>query len=359
MDKDYYTILGVERGASQEDIKKSFRKLAHQYHPDKKGGDEQKFKEINEAYSILSDDKKRAEYDAYGKVFGGGGGGAGGSGTWQDFQGFGGFGAQGFENVDIGDIFGEFFGGGRSSARARRGRDISMGMEIDFIDAIYGAKKDILLNKTSQCHACNGSGAEADTVMVKCESCNGQGKIHETRQSLLGTFSTVRECGQCHGRGENPKELCSKCRGSGITKGQVELSVRIPAGINEGEMIRLTGAGEAIPQGAPGDLYIKVNIRPHKTYRREGDNLVMDLNIKLTDALLGSDYTISSLHGQEISVKVPPGVTVGEVLRLKGKGVPVEGRKVGDILIKLHIQMPKKLSRTAKKLIDELRDEGL
>jgi len=354
MAKDYYEVLGVNRSASKEEIKKAFRNLAHKYHPDKRGGDEKRFKEINEAYSILSDDKKRAEYDAYGRVFSEGGG-AGG-------QGFGGFdfgdfgaGFQGFD-FDLGDIFGDFFGGGRE--RVKRGRDISIDLELPFAEAIFGGERTILIAKTSTCDTCKGSGAAVGTEFVTCTACNGKGRLHETRRSFLGTFTTTRTCGTCGGRGRVPKEKCRTCRGHGVLRKEHEIKVKIPAGIGDGEMIRLSGIGEAIANGAPGDLYIKVHVERHPLFRKEGNNLVTDLNIKLTTALLGGEYTIQTLDGA-LAVKIPAGVSFGEVLRVKGKGVPVDRGKRGDLLIKLHIDLPAKLSGDAVRLIEELKKEGI
>ncbi|MCK5095911.1 MAG: J domain-containing protein [Candidatus Pacebacteria bacterium] len=353
--KDYYNVLGVDKKASKEDIKKSYRKLVHKYHPDKEGGNEAKFKEASEAYSVLSDDKRRAEYDTYGHVFNGADG-AQGAG----YGGFEGFGqGQGFQDFDLGDIFGDFFGGGQGRARARRGRDISIDLEIPFTEAIFGTNRTVLLNKTSTCGACKGSGAEEGSGTETCTTCNGQGKIHETRQSFLGAVSTTRECGVCHGTGSVPKVRCKKCAGLGVNKGQNEIKIKIPSGIQNGEMIRMTGAGEAISYGVPGDLYAKIHVKPHSQFIREGDNLIMDLDIKLTDALLGAEYEIRAIDDKLIKLKVPAGVTVGETLRVRGKGVPVEGRKTGDLMVKLHIKMPLKMSRSAKKLIGELKKEGM
>lgn len=364
MDKDYYSILGVPRNASKEDIKKAFRKLAHKYHPDKKeSGDEQRFKEASEAYSVLSDDKKRAEYDAYGRVFGGGSGfsAQGGPSSGWDFSNFAGFKGQGggFQDVefDLGDIFGEFFGGARRE-QVRRGRDISIDLEIPFKDAVFGTKRTVLLTKTSTCEKCSGTGAKEGTELTTCSTCNGSGKIHETKSSLLGTFTSVRVCESCHGRGKMPKEKCSSCGGIGVLRKEEEINVAVPAGINDGEMIRLSGAGEALTGGTAGDLYIKIHVVPHPVFRKEGVNLVMDLNVKLTDALLGCTYTVPILDG-DIKVKIPAGILFGEVLRVRGRGVAVSRGKRGDLLIRISIKLPSKLSRSAKEAVEKLRNEGI
>ncbi len=352
MQKDYYNILGIEKSASKDEIKKAFRKLAHKYHPDKKGGDESKFKEVGEAYGVLSDDKKRAEYDTYGQTFGSGGnpfGGASGFG----FQGAG----QGFDAADLGDIFGEFFGGGRRS-NIKRGRDISIDFELSFEESIFGSERKILLNKTSTCGDCEGSGSKAGTAMKKCDACNGQGNIHETKKTFFGTFTNTIECKTCHGSGKIPKELCKRCSGVGVIKKEEEITIKIPTGIKNGEMIRLSGAGEAVPRGITGDLYAKVHVSKHPVFRREGSNLVMDLNIKLTDALLGGEYTIDTLDGK-LKLKIPKGASFGEILRIREKGVPIDTRKRGDLLVHLNIKLPSKFSRTTEKLIKELKEEGI
>lgn len=356
MSKDYYGILGVEKNASKDDIKKAFRKLAHKYHPDKKEGDESKFKEVNEAYQILSDEKKRAEYDTYGQTFGGQGGGYG------DFGGFGGFGgAQGAGvEFDIGDIFSQFFGGqGGGMGRERRGRDMSIDIEVSFKDAVFGTKRSILLTKMGVCDDCGGTGAKKGSGMKTCEACNGQGKVHEARKSPFGTFSVTRVCETCGGTGEVPKEVCATCKGQGVLHKREEVNIRIPAGIGSGEMIRITGGGEAIPKGTPGDLYIKVHVTPDEQFSREGNNIVMKLPIKLSEALLGVTRTIETLDGN-IDISIPAGATFGEKLRVRGKGVPTgEGERRGDLLVVLSIEMPKKLSRKAKKLVEELQQEGI
>ena len=353
MDKNYYQILGVEKNASKDDIKKAFRKLAHKYHPDKKDGDEQKFKEASEAYSVLSDDKKRAEYDAYGRVFSGGQG-AG--------EGWGGFNAQEFDFSDIfnefSDIFGGFGGFNGRGGKTRRGRDISIDLEVSFKDSVFGTTRSILITKASTCETCEGNGGKNGTERVACSTCNGQGKIHETKNSILGTFTSVRMCDVCHGEGDTPKEKCSTCHGEGILRKEQEIRITIPSGVNNGEMIRLTGAGEAIRAGVAGDLYIKLHIQKDPTFTKEGNDLRMQLPLKLSDALLGGEQKIETYDGT-ITVKIPVGVHHGEILRVRGKGVPMDKNHRGDLLIEVSITLPKKLSRTAKKLVEELRAEGI
>lgn len=381
MSHDYYHILGVQKSASKDEIKKAFRTLAHKCHPDKKGGDEQKFKEVNEAYTVLSDDKKRAEYDAYGRVFSGSGTGASGfdpfsaesgqagfegfsAGSEFDFTDFAkgfGFSAEGGSAFggDLGDIFGDFFGGTRTTgSRRARGRDISIDVELSFAEAVFGTERRILLNKTSVCDTCKGSGGKPGSSLETCKTCNGKGKIRESRRSIFGSVQTVRTCETCHGRGEVAVEKCATCHGAGVVRGQEEIAVRIPAGIEDGEVIRLGGAGEAIRGGSPGDLYVKVHVGKHPLFRKEGSNLVLDLSIKLSSALLGDEYTIKTLDG-EIIVKIPQGVRPGEILRIQGKGIPMERGRRGDLLIKITIDLPSKLSKEAKHLVEELKKQGI
>lgn len=370
MSKDYYNTLGVNKGASKEDIKKAFYKMAHKYHPDKKEGDEKKFKEVNEAYQILSDEGKRQRYDQFGSQYENmGGASAGGYGDPRggfegfDFGGFqGGFqnGGADFDFGNLNDIFSDFFGGGmgRSRTQARRGRDISTEIQISFSNAIFGITRKILITKTSSCFICKSSGAKSNSKMETCKNCNGQGKIHEAKRTILGTISSTKLCENCLGSGEVPKELCEKCHGKGVLRQEEEVSVAVPSGIRDGEMIRMQGMGEAIIRGTAGDLYIKINVAPHPIFKRDGSDLVMDLNLKLSDALLGLKYPIKTLDG-EIVVTIPEGVGINEILRVKGKGVPVTKSKRGDLLIKLHIKLPEKLSRKSRELMEELKKEGI
>ena len=357
--KDYYKILELEKGATKEDIKKSFRRLAHKYHPDKTGGDDVKFKEISEAYQILSDDQKRQQYDMYGNAdFNTGGASAGQGGPFGGFD-FSGFqnanGGQGFE-FDLGSIFGDFFGG--AGRQARRGRDISVDIQVTFAEAIFGIERKILINKTSRCDSCVGTGAESGSKTKTCPTCNGKGKIQESQRSIFGTFATTKDCSKCHGSGQVPEKVCHTCHGDGVIKKQQEITVGIPAGIEAGQMIRLSGQGEAILNGPAGDLYVKVHIERHPTWLRQDANLTTTIKVKLSEALLGSDYKLKTLE-EELTLKVPAGTNNGDVLRLKGKGVPMRAGRRGDALIKVQVVMPARLSKKAQKLIEELKDEGI
>lgn len=362
MGKDYYNVLGVDRKASQDEIKKAFRKLAHKYHPDKGGQDESRFKEITEAYSVLSDDKKRREYDNYGQAFPGGGG-----RQQQQQGGFGGFDfsqfQQGFGNggveFDFSDIFGDVFGGrGGGRSAEPRGRDISMDIELPFADAVLGTKRTVLIGRVSTCEVCSGSGGKPGTELETCKTCNGAGRVHEMRNSILGQFSSVRVCTTCDGLGKIPKEKCPECKGHGVRRKEVEIAINIPSGIDDGEMIRLTGQGEAVKGGVSGDLYVKVHVKPHEVFRREGMNLVMDLPVKLTDALLGTTVPVQTIDGKTLDVKIPPMKKAAELLRIRDKGVPVDGAR-GDLIIRLTVALPQKLSGKAKAAVDELKNEGL
>lgn len=352
--KNYYDILGIQKSASKDEVKKAFRKLAAKYHPDKKTGDEAKFKEISEAYAVLGDDKKRAEYDTYGRSYAGGGAQQG----WGGFQGGFGQGVE-FDLNDIFENFGDMFGGGFGGRRqgGQRGNDISVDIELAFKEAVFGTKRTLKLNKNNTCTTCSGSGAKPGTEMTTCTACNGNGKVRETRQSILGNFMTVRQCTECNGTGKVPKEKCSDCSGKGVRHSSDEITIEVPAGIENGEMIRMTGRGEAVQGGVPGDLYIKVHVAPHNTIVRDGNNLVARLPVKLSDALLGNTYTVETLDGP-IGIKIPAGVKHGEMLRIKGKGVPHGGSR-GDFHVKIAIDIPQKLSRKARKLIEELKDEGI
>ncbi|HYC34339.1 MAG TPA: DnaJ domain-containing protein, partial [Candidatus Paceibacterota bacterium] len=273
MAKDYYATLGVEKNASKDEIKKAFRKLAHEHHPDKKGGDDKKFKEVSEAYAVLGDEKKRAQYDQFGDM-GSMGGGAGGFEGF-DFSGFHGFGGQGggfqFDMGDLGDIFGDIFGGGGGRrTKTKKGNDIQIDIELDFKESIFGVNKKFSLNKTSTCKKCGGNGAEKGSEMMTCKTCQGVGYIREVKRSIFGQVASERTCSECHGVGAIPKTKCSECRGAGILKQQEELEIKIPAGIENGEMLRVTGKGEAIRGGSPGDLYVKVRVKPHKVFKKEG-----------------------------------------------------------------------------------------
>lgn len=362
--KDFYQILGIAHNASKEDIKKAYRDLAHKYHPDKKGGDENRFKEINEAYHTLVDDQKRAQYDRFGSAR------TGDQTSWGgDFSGWPGAGAQwqGFEDIDgtMHDIFEDFFGFKGGAPRERRGRDIALDLEIAFEEAVFGVERRVLLRKVAVCELCGSTGVAAGAKEMTCSRCKGSGTIHSTKRSLFGSMVRLAECSACHGRGKIPERVCDTCRGKGTLPKSGEVVIEVPAGVKDGEMIRLEGEGEAITSGVAGDLYVRIHVRPHKILRRVGRDLLMKLDIPLSEALLGGEREVETLDGK-LKIKIPSGVTEGEVLKVRGKGIPSaqagalfsEGTRRGDLLIEIHVRYPERLSPHAKKLVEELRSEG-
>lgn len=349
--KDYYETLGIHKGASKDEIKKAFRKKAHEYHPDKGTGNAEKFKEVNEAYSVLSDDQKRAQYDQFGHAganFGGGGfnPGQGGFGGF-DFSGF--QNGQGFE-FDLGDIFGDIFGGGGGRRRTQRGADITVDMKLTFAESIFGTEKSVTINKHSTCSHCKGSGGEPGTHQTTCKTCSGKGTVKEIRRTILGSMATTKTCETCHGKGTVPEKACKVCHGKGVQKGTETIEVKVPSGVETGEMLRVTGRGEAISGGNPGDLYIRLHVASHSVFRKTGNNIEMDLDLKLTEAILGTTKTIETLDGS-MEVKIPAGIQFGEILRVKYKSI--------YLFIHVKIQLPKKLSKDEHKLVEELKERGL
>lgn len=360
--KDYYELLGVPRGANDDELKKAFRKLAHQYHPDKQGGDEKKFKEINEAYQVLSDTEKRRVYDQVGHAAYKQGA-SSGSPSW----GGAGFGTGGveFDMGDIGDIFGDFFGFGgsgkrRGGSRQKRGKDIAMDMTLEFREAVFGTEKEVKLYKTSMCSRCHGNCAEPGTKISQCGTCKGSGQVTSVQRTFLGNIQTATTCPQCHGAGSHIEKKCSECSGAGIVKKEERLSVKIPAGINDNETIRLSGQGEAGLQGAPaGDLYITMRVRQDKKFQRHGSDLILTVPIHFTQAVLGDTISIETLDGK-VDLRIPPGTQVGTILRMQGLGVPhLQKSGRGSILVTVDIQTPKNLSRKQRDLLEQLKKEGV
>lgn len=368
MAKNYYEILGVSKEAGDEEIKKAYRKLAHQHHPDKAGGDEAKFKEINEAYQVLSDKQKRSQYDQFGSTFEGAGAGAGGFGGF-DFSNFGGFGggAEGFNfEGDLGDIFGDIFGGGRGGSRARRerGQDVSVDVEITLEEALSGTERDIKIYVAVPCDRCTGTGVEPGSKMEKCPTCGGSGFIENQRRTMFGVFAQREACPECRGTGERPEKKCTKCGGDGRVKDEKTIKVNIPAGIADGQTIRITGAGEAGPRpggekSSAGDLYVTAHLKHHTLFERRGDDLLHRLEISFTQAALGDSANVPTLKGK-IKLKIPSGIQSGKVIKISGGGFPhLQGRGTGDMYITMQIKTPEKLSRKQKNLLEDLRKEGL
>ncbi len=353
MAKDYYETLGVQKGASKDEIKKAFHKMAHKYHPDKSSGDEAKFKEVNEAYQTLSDEQKRAQYDQFGSEGPQMGGGQGFGGF--DFSGFGQQGQGGFE-FDLGDMFGDIFGGGRQR-RQQRGADLQTSITIDFKDAVFGVERELHIKKPSTCTTCKGNGAKPGTSLETCTQCNGKGQVRNIQRTILGSIATNQTCDKCHGVGKIPKDPCGTCHGKGIVNEERTIKLTIPAGIQNGETLRLGSMGEAITGGPSGDLYVHITVQPHKNIVRQNHDLITTLPIKLTDALLGATYAVETLDGTQ-SVAIPAGTRVGDTVILKQHGVPT-GNKRGNFIIKLDIRLPEKLSKHAKEVIEELKKEGI
>jgi molecular chaperone DnaJ len=364
MAKDYYNLLGVSSGASDDEIKKAYRKAAHKFHPDKEGGDEAKFKEVNEAYQVLSDPKKRKLYDQFGEAGvnsagGHGGGGAGGM-NWEDImraqQQQGGHGGVEF---DMGDIFSEFFGGGRRGRgrqkRQQRGHDIEMDVEVTFSEAAFGVKKTVELYKGVKCSTCSGNGAEPGTPIETCETCKGSGTVTQVQNSFFGQVRTQNVCTACSGEGKTIKEKCSNCQGNGIEKKETKLEIDVPAGIDDGQTIRVTSQGEAGPKGSqPGDLFINVHVTPQDEFEREGETVISHVALPYSTLVLGDKIPVNTLDG-EVTLKVPAGTESGTALRLKGKGThKLQGSGRGDHIVRVTVDVPKRPSGKLKKLLKEL-----
>lgn len=355
--RDYYEVLGVKKDASDDEIKKAFRKLAVKYHPDKEGGDEEKFKEINEAYEVLKDKQKRQRYDQFGHAGVGGSGGFGGGGAAGNP--FAGFDGQSFDfGGDIGDIFSDLFGfgGGRRQAKPNRGRDVETSVTLSFEDAVFGTEKTISLNLDEECKHCGGSGAEPGAKMKQCPTCHGSGQEVRVANTLFGAIQQASTCHTCKGRGQVPEKNCSVCGGAGVKRGKQEIKVKIPAGVDEGSVIRLAGRGEAIQGGAAGDLFVVIHVKPHKKFTREGSLILSEETISMVDAALGTELDVETVDGV-LKMKVPAGTQPGSDFKLSGHGVPhLRGSGRGAHIVTLRVEIPKKLSRKQKELLEELRD---
>ena len=358
--RDYYEVLGVSKTATQDELKKAYRKLARKYHPDLNKDNEEaaeKFKECNEAYSVLSDDQKRAQYDQFGHAAFenggmGGGGGFGGAG------GFGGFGGSGME-----DIFDMFFGGqgGRGGNRAKsgpqRGADLRFDLEITFEEAAFGLEKEINLYRDETCDHCHGEGAEPGSKVESCPECNGTGYVRFTQNTMFGQMVNERPCSRCKGEGKIISEPCKECRGKGTLKRNKKLKVKIPAGVDNGSRLRVSGEGEAGAKGGPnGDLYVYLYVKPHKFFERDGTTVLCEVPINIVQATLGADIKVPTLDGQ-VTMKVPEGTQPGKVLRLKGKGIPsLRGGSRGDQLVRIKVVVPTKLSDKQKDALRKFAD---
>jgi molecular chaperone DnaJ len=354
--KDYYKILGVEKNASEDDVKKAYRKLAHQYHPDKASGDEAKFKEVNEAYQVLSDKQKRTAYDQFGTAdFSGFPGGA--NVNWSDFANMGGF-PGGVDIGDLGDIFETFFGGGmgRRTRTVTHGADLELLQEITLEEAFRGVVKPITIGTWVRCATCKGQGGDPASGMETCPVCAGKGDIREERRTFFGTFSQVKACDRCSGKGEVPKKVCAVCKGKGRTTGERTTTLEIIPGIQDGQLIQIKGFGEAGERGAQaGDLYVRIKVKPHAVFTRRGDDLIVRHEIKAKDLLLGKPVAVPTLDGAKTEFEIPPNFDLKQPYRIPGKGMPRMGSYgKGDLLVDFIIKAPKKPGAKDRKLLEEL-----
>lgn len=360
--KDYYQILGISRDASQDEIKRAYRKLAHKYHPDR-GGDEKKFKEINEAYQVLSNKEKRSQYDRFGRVF------QGTTGPGFDFSW-----TQGSHDGDFGDIFGndfgdlremveEIFGFGRSQRKKdlKRGRDIEIEIEIPLEDTLEAREKEITLSKFITCSRCQGTGAEPGTKIKECFSCRGTGQVQQIKRTFFGSFTRYVVCPVCKGEGYIPEKPCNVCKGEGRVRGVQNVKVFIPAGVDTNQVIKVEGKGDAGRKGGkPGDLYVRIFVKAHPIFKRKGDDLYLTYPISFSQAVLGDEVEVPTLDKKKILLKIPPGTESGKVLRISGKGIPhFSGFGRGNMYVELVVKTPKRLTKKQKELLEQLRKEGL
>jgi len=360
MTKDYYEILDISKTATEAEIKGAYRKLAHKYHPDKNGGDDKKFREISEAYQVLSDPEKRKQYDQFGHTFdyesAGAGAGAQGFGAQGfDFSGFGGQGRQGmeFDFTNLGDIFDVFFG--REAKKEARGKDLEKSVEISFEDAVKGTVLPLEIEKVALCEKCKGARTEPGTSLKNCPECLGKGKKETVKSTILGQFRQVSTCEKCFGTGKIPESPCGKCQGGGVEKREVRLDVDIPAGVGDNMTIRIPGEGDAIEGGAAGDLYLLIKIKPHSKFKRIEDDIVSSIDISFSQAALGDEISVPTIEGQK-EIKINSGTQSGSEIRLKGLGFPhLNSWGKGDHIIKIKIITPKHLSREEKEIFTRLK----
>ena len=359
--RDYYEVLGVQKGASEEEIKKAYKKMARKYHPDLNPGDkeaEEKFKEVNEAYEVLSDSEKKARYDQFGFAgvdpnFGAGAGGWGG-----------GAGGAGFDFGDLGDIFGSFFGGGFGGGQTRRnpnapqrGESIRMNLTISFEEAAFGCEKELTVDRYESCETCHGSGAAPGTSPETCPDCGGSGVVQTRRQTPMGVFASTAPCSRCGGRGKIIKEPCKDCRGSGVVRRQRKIQASVPAGIDDGQTISIRGQGHAGKNGGPaGDLLVTITVRPHELFRREGTSVLCEAPITFPQAVLGAELEIPTIDGK-VKYDIPEGTQSGTTFRLKGKGIPaLNGRGRGDQYVTVYIETPRNLNREQKEALKKFAE---
>ncbi len=368
MAKNYYEILGLKKGASKDEIRRAYRTLAHEHHPDKGGGDEKKFREINEAYEVLSDDSKRAQYEQFGETFeqarARGAGGFGGFAGFDDFsdfmRGFGDNYSRGpFSGIefDFGDIFSDIFGSPRQKRRAQ-GVNLETQTAIDFLESVFGTEKEIMVEKQDICQTCSGSGAAPGSKINACPKCHGVGQIVTKSRTILGSFQQVRTCDECEGTGKMPEKICSDCRGRGVKRAQKMLKVMVPPGIADGQRLKLAGEGEVGYRGSSrGDLYVVVQVKPHPEFTRQDFDILSEVPVSFYQAALGAKVDANTADGQ-VMLKIPPGTQSGNVLRLRGKGVyHPDSNKRGDHLVTVRVVTPIKLSKKEKEFLRKLAEE--
>lgn len=358
--RDYYEVLGVSKTASEDEIKKAFRKAAVKYHPDKEGGDEAKFKEVNEAYEVLKDKQKRQRYDQFGHA--GVGGAAGGGFSGNPFEGFGGFGGQDihfdFGGGGFGDIFSQFFGGGATSSQggSRRGRDVETNVTLTFEEAVFGAEKNLSITLDTECEHCHGDGVEPGHSLKTCDDCKGSGQQTRVMNSIFGQIQQAVTCPTCHGRGKIPEQNCSVCSGKGTTRQRQEITVKIPAGIDDGATIRLRDRGEAVQGGPRGDLYVHIRVKAHKKFTREGDIILSEEHVSMVDAALGTEIDVETVDGT-VRMKIPAGTQSGTDFKLSGHGVPhLRNDERGPHIVGVIVDTPTKLSRKQRELLEQFDD---
>lgn len=349
-ERDYYEVLGIDKNASADEIKKAYRKAAVKYHPDKEGGDEVKFKEASEAYDILKDQQKRQRYDQFGHAGVGGNGGGGGGGN--PFEGFGGFGGQNV-NFDFGDIFGQFFGGGAQRSGPRRGRDVETKINLTFEEAVFGAQKDLQLDMEDECSHCQGSTTEPGTSMKTCPTCKGAGQQTRVMNTMFGQVQQAVTCQECRGRGQVPEKPCSVCKGKGTERRSQTIEANIPAGIDDGATLRMTGRGEAIGDGERGDLYVHIRVKAHKKFTREGDLILSEENVSMVEAALGTEIEADTVDGP-VRIKVPAGTQSGTDFKLTSHGVPhLRSDRRGAHIVSIIVDTPTKLTKKQKELLEQ------
>ena len=356
--RDYYEILGVSKTASDDEIKKAFRKAAVQYHPDKQGGDEEKFKEVNEAYEVLKDKQKRQRYDQFGHA--GVGSASGGGAQGNPFEGFGGFGGQNvhfdFGDGGLGDIFSQFFGGSsqQSSRGTQRGRDVEVTLRLTFEEAIFGLEYPLELEMEDECTHCHGTTVEPGHDMKTCPTCKGAGQQTRVMNTMFGPIQQSVVCETCHGRGKVPEKVCSVCKGTGTERRKTSMTIKIPAGIDDGATIRLRERGEAAEGGGvKGDMYVHIAVKPHKRFTREGDLILSEEHVSMVDAALGTEIDVETVDGT-VTMKVPAGTQSGTDFKLSGHGVPhLRGNTRGAHIVSIIVDIPKKLSKKQRKLLEE------